>query len=272
MWHLKGRKTLKRLALVLLYAALPAAVFAHDTWLSAQHPATPPGSFVTLDLTSGMAFPSPETAIKPDRVARASVRLAGTTSEIKHRKAASKSLRFSERLLKPGIATFWVELAPKAIELKPAEAKEYLDEIGASPAIRRAWDVAGVSRRWREIYVKYAKAYVRVGSPVGDRSWAEPTGVALEIVPEQDPTSLRSGDELSVRVLLKGKAAASFPIGLVRAGDPQGTLTTTDASGRASFRLDSAGRWLLRGTDLHRSSKPETDWESAFTTLTFDVR
>jgi len=272
MEYIARLKSFRRLAPVLLCTVLPTAAFAHDTWLLAQTSVRPPGGSVTLDLTSGMAFPSLETAIKPDRVARASLRLGGTTSEIRDRKAASKSLQLSARLSKPGIATLWVELAPKSIELKPDQVKEYLDEIGASPEVRRAWEGAGASRRWREVYVKHAKTYVRVGEPAGDPSWAEPTGMALEVVPEQDPTSLRQGNELSVRVLRGGKPAASFPVGLVREGDPQGTLKTTDASGRARFRLDRAGRWLLRGTDLHRSSKPETDWESDFTTLTFVVR
>ena len=96
--------------------------------------------------------------------------------------------------------------------------------------------------------------------------------MALEIVPEKDPTALHSGDELPVRVLLHGKPFPSFPVGLVREGDPHGTLRRTDEAGRVTFRLDRAGRWLLRGTDLRRSSKPRTDWESDFTTLTFHVR
>jgi len=58
----------------------------------------------------------------------------------------------------------------------------------------------------------------------------------------------------------------------VREGDAHGTLKSTDAEGRVTFRLDRAGRWMLRGTDLRRSAKPQTDWESDFTTLTLVAR
>jgi hypothetical protein len=34
--------------------------------------------------------------------------------------------------------------------------------------------------------------------------------------------------------------------------------------------LDKSGRWLLRGTDLRKSTKPNLDWESDFTTLTVE--
>jgi uncharacterized GH25 family protein len=256
--------------LILPLASLPA--LAHDTWLLARSGAVAPGAAVTLDLTSGMAFPANESAIKSERIARAAVRLAGETSDLKDRSAAAKSLQFTARLAKPGVATLWVELAPKSIDLTAEQVKEYLDEIGASEALRRQWTEMPEPRRWRELYSKHAKAYVRVGEPAGDRSWAEPAGMGLEIVPEKDPTALRPGDELPVRVLRNGQPYANFAVGLVGPGNAHGVLKTTDGEGRATFVIPRAGRWLLRATDVRRSTKPEADWESDFTTLTFEVR
>lgn len=258
------------LAVLGIVSAIP--VLAHDTWLLARSSAVQPGASVVFDLTSGMAFPENETAIKPDRVARAGVRLAGSTSDLKDRRTAPKSLQFTARLSKPGVAVAWVELAPKSIDLKPNEVKEYLDEIGASEAVRRAWKEMPEPRRWRELYSKHAKAFVRVGQPGGDRSWAQPVGMGLEIVPEKDPTALRPGEDLPVRVLHQGRPFPSFAVGLVRQGDAHGVLKTTDGQGRVAFPIAKAGRWLLRATDVRRASKPEADWESDFTTLTFEVR
>jgi uncharacterized GH25 family protein len=257
---------------VILGLALPLPALAHDTWLLARSGAVAPGTAVTLDLTSGMAFPANETAIKPERISRAAVRLAGDTAELKDRSAAAKSLQFTARLAKPGVATLWVELAPKSIDLTPDQVKEYLDEIGATEAVRSAWQGMPEPRRWRELYSKHAKTYVRVGEPAEDRSWSEPVGMGLEIVPEKDPTALRPGEELPVRVLRNGQPFPSFAVGLVRQGDAHGVLKTTDGEGRASFPIGQAGRWLLRATDVRRSTKPEADWESDFATMTFEVR
>ena len=261
-----------KLPLALLALALTVPALAHDTWLLARSSVVQPGTPVVLDLTSGMAFPANETAIKPDRVARAGVRIAGSTSDLKDRRSAAKSLQFTVRLAKPGVAVAWVELAPKSIDLKPAQVKEYLDEIGASEAVRLAWKEMPEPRRWRELYSKYAKAYLRVGQPQEDRSWAEPVGMALEIVPEKDPTSLRPGEELPVRVLRQGQPLPTFAVGLVRQGDHHGLLKTTDGQGRVAFPIAKAGRWLLRATEVRRTARSEADWESDFTTLTFEVR
>ncbi len=247
---------------------------AHDTWLLAHRAKVAPGASVTLDLTSGMAFPGLETAIKPERVEHARRRLGGKVEEIERRLAGKRSLMFSTRLTTRGVAAVWVELMPKSIELKPAQVREYLDEIGAAEDVRQAW--AKGTKRWRELYTKHAKTYVRVGdasaSGADGASWAEAVGMKLEIVPEKDPTSLAAGDEFPVRVLRDGQPLADFPVGFVREGDKTGVNVKTDASGRVSFRVARAGRYMLRGTDLRASTQTAFDWESDFTTMTFEVR
>lgn len=258
-------------ATLLLLMALPASSLAHDTWLIPDHFVVTRDASVLLDLTSGMAFPALETSIKPDRVAAARCRLAGHTFEITTRSLEPRSLRFRTRLAEPGVATFWVELKPRALQLTAAQVREYLDEIDATVAIRKAWADAKKPRRWREVYTKHSKTFVRVGNERSDRLWAEPVGMRLEIVPEKDPTTLRAGDELPVRVLRDGAPMREFPLGLVFEKNSHGKTQKTDADGRATFRLDRKGRYLIRGTDLRKASQAGVDWESDFTTLTLSV-
>ena len=122
-------------------------------------------------------------------------------------------------------------------------------------------------QRWRELYTKHQKTFVRVGSPpADDRSWGEPVGVALEIVPESDPTMVRAGGQFAVRVLKNGKPFSGFALKAAAAGEANG-----ETEGRARFTIPNGGPWLLRGTDVRKSSRAEADWESDFTTLTFQA-
>jgi uncharacterized GH25 family protein len=254
-----------------LIVALASCAFAHDTWLIPDRFVVERDSVVNLDLTSGMAFPALDTSIKPERIDRALCRLAGHSFELKEYSAASKSLLFKARLSESGIATMWVELKPKSLVLTTKLVNEYLDEIGASELIRQQWAKAKRPRRWREVYTKHSKTFVRVGEPQSDRSWAEPVGMRLEIVPEKDPTALRVGEELAVRVLKNGAPLPGFSVGIVSTNDAKGNIRKTDAEGRATFRLDRGGRWLVRVTELRKSTQAGIDWESDSTTLTFQV-
>ncbi len=242
---------------------------AHDTWLLPSRFSVPRGTKVAFDLTSGMGFPTLDTAIKPERIDRAMCRLGGRAVALDGWTTAPKALHGATDFDAEGVAAVWCDLKPRSLELTPKQVAEYLDEIGAPAEVRNTWKMTQHPRRWRESYVKHAKTFVRVGAP--DGSWAEPVGMALEIVPEKDPTSLRPGDAFPVRVLEYGAPLADFAVGIVRAGQHHGRIARTDAAGRVVFTLDRAGKWMLRGTRLRPATQPDLDWESDFTTLTLEV-
>jgi len=275
---------MRRLPLTLsfaLVAVLLAAGLAqgHDTWLLPTRGTVPPGLSVVFDLTSGMAFPTNATAIEPARVGAARLRLGGRTETLPAPTKGARSLRYDVFLRQPGIATLWVELAPRTLELDEAEVRDYLAEIGAADSVRYRYLSQPIPRRWRERYAKHATTYVRVASPVRplpvhDSSWATPTGMAYELVPERDPTALHAGDMLVVRLVRRGAPVAGGTVGLTGPGatGSDALLRRTGADGRAAFVVPRSGRWLVRATDIRHASSPDLDWETDFATLTVVVR
>jgi uncharacterized GH25 family protein len=261
----------KRSVLCLLCIQLSISAFAHDTWLIPDRFSILPGATVTFDLTSGMAFPTLDVGPKRERVEAARCRLAGKTFDLTEFLAEPKALRIKSTVAEAGIATVWVKLPPRSIELKPEEVQHYFEEINPPQSVRDQWAAAKEPKRFREVYTKHPKTFLLVGEPKKDRSWAEPVGMFLEIVPAKDPTALRAGDDFPVLVLKDGKPLADFSLGIVAEGDEKGANGKTDAAGRVTFKLHKPGRWLLRGTDLRKATKQDIDWESDFTTLTVEV-
>jgi uncharacterized GH25 family protein len=256
----------------LILAGFALVAEAHDTWLLPASATSSRGRQITLDLTSGMSFPALDHAIASDRLARAAARLGGTVTEIAERRPAKGCLRLSHRFLTDGIATLWVETKPNPIELTTAQVEEYLAEIGAADTVGREWKALG-SPKWREVYTKHAKTFVRVGRPSkGDRSWVESTGMALELVPEDDPMALALGKDLRLRVVRNGQPLAGFPVGFVASGEQKDVLKKTDREGRVAFPLLRKGWILVRATHVQRTPGSDGEWESHFTTLTVKVR
>ena len=276
------------LTLVLALPMFAAVANAHDTWLLPSSLRTVVGRRVDFALTSGMAFPADDFAIKPARIAKASVRLGGRTTSLSGATSAPLALRYRWTPAVPGVATIAVALAPKALTLRGALIKEYLEEIDASPALRAQWTEPATTP-WREVYTKHAKTFVRVDRrgrsasgmpglqmPEGnDTSWATPAGLGLEIVPERDPTMVVAGDTLPVRVLYQGAPLADFSVGAemehAAAHAARLVFARTGADGRAMVPLSNPGRVLLKGTQLRRVHEADVDWRSDFTTLTIVV-
>jgi len=264
---MKRHRSLLAVATTLVMAL---AVSAHDTWLVPRVPTVQPGVDTSLVLTSGMSFPKIDTSINPDRVDVARCRLNDKVEELSERTTQPHALSLGVKFKDSGIATCWAELKPRQLELTPSQVEEYFKEIDATPAVRQAWGVMTGPKRWREVYVKHAKTFIAAGSKK-DNSWSEPVGMSLEIVPESDPTSLRASDDLVVRVVKDGRPFKDFRVGIVFEGNKDISFQTTDDNGRAKFRLERAGKYLLRATDLRQSTKPDLEWESDFTTLTIQT-
>ncbi len=263
------KRSLFFLCFAAAYAAAP--VFAHDAWLIADQMRVAAKTTVTLDLTSGVEFPKLDGAPKPENVPAASLRLDGKIVQISDKSAAANSLQFKTELAQAGVAAFWIKLPPRKLELKPEQVKMFNEEVNAPAELQQTYGNMPEPKHWRGTSMKNPKTFVRVGEPKNDTSWKEPVGLALEIVPEKDPTALRPGDEFPVRVLREGAPFAGFELNAVSEGDKKGETQKTDANGRATFRLTKAGRWLLKGVEAHKANSPDLDFEATSTTLTVEV-
>jgi len=267
-----ARMTSRALCFVLSLAcmlAVPAS--AHDTWLApARFRMTNPGP-VTLSLSSGMAFPQLDHSIAPDRVASATWQTERGRGEIAARSAAANALEL--RADAPaGITVYTVVLHPRASTLKRAQVREYIDHLGIPNAddVFAAWKTVEREETGYR-YIKYAKTFVRAGAADASRLWLQPAGMRLELVPQEDPTSVRAGRTLDVLLLDGGKPLGRYPVALVREGAKEVSTAVTDAEGRVRLTLPAAGRYMLRATTLEPSAASGAAWDVHFTTLTFDA-
>jgi hypothetical protein len=252
-------------ALLIAMTTAVTPVWAHDTWLLPARFRVEPGTAVIAEATSAMHFPRSETPVRPERLVRSGVRLGKETGALAPGSSTPTALSLRAVAASPGVAALWFESRPRTLDLKDDQVEEYLKEIGAWETVGAEWRRAG-RKPWRETYVKCAKTFVGVGHAQGDRSWATPVGLALELVPDSDPTTIRAGESLRLKLLRNGTAVAGQPVAAQRAGG-EPVLRQTDAEGGVLFALDHAGPWLVKATDIRRGAR-DGEWESWFTTLT----
>lgn len=260
------RLTCAALALAAVAAAMPAR--GHETWLATRSARLAAPGTLVLGVSSGMDFPRPDSPVDPALLKNAGVRLGTEHRPLEAVTVIGGSAILRGELPRPGIATAWIDLPPIALTLDPALIDVYLDEIRADAALRAVADrqrAATPPIPWRERYVKFSKTIVRVGAAADDRSWGEPIGGPIEIVPDDDPTALAKGAGFAVRVLKAGQPLAGLPIALMESGER--AWQRTDAAGRARFDVRTNGPWLVHCTELHAPAALDGEWRSWFATL-----
>lgn len=264
-----------RSMMVLLAGMAGSRVLAHDTWIAPDrfHVAAP--ARVTLSLTSGMEFPKLDHAIQKDRIAIAKLRTSGGDDvDLEASAPGPNALELVSQLKTPGVTVLWIVLHPRPSELKPEQAREYVEHLGLadSESVIAAWERKPEPKSLRYRYTKYAKTFVRVAGREARDNWTTPVGMRLELVPEDDPTRRRAGDSIHFVLLDRGRPLAKYPVFLVREGKNDPVSYTTDHQGKLRASLPGAGRYMLRAATLEASSVPDTEWDVHFTTVTFEVR
>ncbi len=123
---------------------------------------------------------------------------------------------------------------------------------------------------------KYAKAVFTVGQP-GGGTFSRVLGHPAEIVPLQDPSTLKKGDEFRVKVLFDGKPARTWVYGTFAGFSPEANTfaytTYTDDEGVAKIRLIEKGTWLLIVKEESAyADASECDKLTRAASLTFEIR
>ena len=257
---------------VCISLVLPA--LAHDTWLIPATFRGAPGQAVSVRLATSEAFPSSDAAASPDRIARFTSREAATTKPVTGYRAEGTFLIAEVTPTAAGHAIVVAETKPRAFVLEPKVFNEYLQHEELAAVIAARAQRGHTDSPGRERYRKIAKTILCVGTP-SDRAYEQPEGLWLEIIPQSSTCTLHLGASLAVQVLFEGKPlpGAHLAAGYEGVtGHSYPVWIVTDAQGRATVKFDRPGVWFVRTLHMVPAvNDPEADWQSAFSTLTFEV-
>ncbi len=227
---------------------------------------------MTIFANTGMDFPNSLSAVTADRVSQFVLVGKSVKENITGFKVEGNSLVTKYTFKESGTYLVGVALKPREIKLTAEEFNEYLLHDGL-PNIYEFRKKEGIlDKDAIEHYSKYPKTIIQVGKKL-DETPVKPLGLPVEIVPKVNPYELKLGDDLEVAILFRGKPlsgveiAWSFP----GKGEQFAGSKKTDKNGEAAIPLDKTGPYVIRLTHMEWVKKPTHEWESYWTSLTFEV-
>ncbi len=127
------------------------------------------------------------------------------------------------------------------------------------------------------MYLKSIKTFFSAEKP--SESYTKRLGHDIEIVPQVNPTTLKSGDKLQLSVFFQGKRKKGIKVfGIYQGFNPEKhsshpVKTTTVENGKAELKLDKSGTWLVGAK--HRVEEPSghnVDYASYKSYIMFQVK
>jgi uncharacterized GH25 family protein len=169
--------------------------------------------------------------------------------------------------------------SPSLFQLKIDKPGVYLVTAGIKPGI---FTTTPEGRKWankKEVqhplkctaYEIIAKTLIVAGK--NDRNLSTPTGQPIEVILLEDPSNLKIGDALPIKVLFEGKPLAGISLNAKYAGYDKETSddghghgpgekhypaeTKTDDQGEATITPETSGHWIIILS--HRTPYPDTE-------------
>ncbi len=248
----------------LLPLLITLSLQAHDLYLMPKDFRVKAGTPLLLSAHTGDSFPFSEQGVDPARLTT----IGGdeTTRWTILGKTTHAAVKPRE-----GGQYFAIFTKPRFLEMEPDKFLDYLKEEG----LNWQFDKARSSKtRSREMYAKYAKTYVVAGTP--DQAFSKPLGLKIEIVPLQDPSTLKAGDTLPIQLLFDGKPASDIQLEIATSPSPKAKSILeiagrTDANGRLNINVKNAGKVRLHAVHMLSVQQPTHDWESYWASLTLEA-
>lgn len=260
---------------------------AHDFWIEPDAFMPEPGTEVSVSLREGVEFKGNTLPYITEWFADFSRVTDAGREQVRSLLGSdpAASITVSEGSLLLGYQS-----AGNFVALEAEKFNAYLDEEGIAYLrdVRRARGED--DQPAPENFYRCAKALLQAGETKGEL-YKQHLGYTLELVPEADPYTLSAGDNLTFKVLLRGKPATGLLVQAFSRADPsQIEKVRVDVDGRATVALTSAGIWFVKAVSIEAidpdkkddyffvtsgpgagQARPGALWESFWASFLFEV-
>ena len=255
---------------LLLIASL---VSAHDLFLAA-HPffLETPGR-IQIAMNIAEAFPGKEERWRADKTARFWMVGDGITQTYPAKEEKNPTIT----LPKEGTYVIAWNATDSYIDIEGKEFNEYIEAEGYHNVAALRKQQGKENAGGRERYTRFLKTIAQVGNKFTD-DYGKRLGQKLEIIPLQNPYSIKLGAPLPVKLLFDGVPIVGIRMMATyntysKEHDVYAHTAETDSNGIANIPLSKKGLWMIRANHmLPLKDDPKADWQSFWTNCTFEVR
>jgi uncharacterized GH25 family protein len=255
--------------IVLLVAYL---VNAHEFWLQPKKYRYKSGEEVKVDFMVGESFTGEFWDLGRHKIEKIQLYRASGVTDLGKEVRSTKGNNLSAKADQEGTYLICLQSNPAYIEMEASAFNEYLKEDGLDDILNERKKQNLLTKPSREFYTRFAKLMVQVGEKKDD-TFKKVIGLRYEIVPDQNPYTLKTGDYLQCKVFFEGKPS---PHTLVKVWSRINTTTFlqniyTEKDGSIRFPISTTGEWMVSSVKMVKSEKEGADYHSLWASLTFGI-
>ena len=262
----------QKLLLTFIISLVVALTQAHEFWLQPKKFRYTVGEEMKVAFMVGESFTGEFWDLNRHKVERLDIQSLGMVKNLLKEVKQTAGGNLSYKFIKEGTHLLALESNSAYLELEGAKFNAYLKEDGMDEILDARTSANELDKPSKEYYKRFAKLLVQSGARTDD-TFRKRVGFRYEIVPLQNPYTLKSGDYLECRVLWEGKPS---PHSMVKIWSHAGNKTFlqdlyTEDDGTVKFPISSEGPWMVSSVKMVASEKEGADYESFWASFVFAI-
>ncbi len=263
---------MKRLSALIVVLVIASIVQAHEFWLQPAKFRFALGETIKLDFMVGESFTGEFWDLNKHKAEKMELHRLGGVRDLAKDVKPTQGNNLFFKADQEGTYLFSLQSNAAYIELEGEMFNDYLKEDGLDYILHERTKSGSLSKKSTEFYSRYAKALVQAGNKTDD-TYKKKLGLRYEIIPDQNPYTLKAGDHLQCRVLFEGKPAAHA---LVKVWNKVNDTTFlqniyTENDGTMRFPISASGPWMVSSVKMIHSEKDGAEYHSLWASLVFGI-
>jgi uncharacterized GH25 family protein len=266
------RRVNKRYTALVLLMLIVSVVAAQELWMQPLKFIYSLGERAKINFVTGENLIGEPVDLKKDQIEKFEYHRLFGVSDLKPTVTEGKKDHLDIELKEEGTHVLAMQSSFTFVESEADKFNTYLKENGLDD-VYAAREKAGASGKpGRESSAKYTKLLLQVGAKKDD-GYKMPIGFPIEIVPEQNPYSLKLGDNIRFKILWNKKPLFGARVKVWNRKEGLTTLQNiyTEQNGTMETRISSKGLWLVQVIYMVPSKDGQADWRSYCGSLVFGV-
>ncbi|MBS1557367.1 MAG: DUF4198 domain-containing protein [Bacteroidetes bacterium] len=263
---------MKKIYLTLLIVLAAAVAESHEFWLQPQKFKYKVGEDLTLRFMVGDHFEGEPWDLQKHKIEKLELHHLAKFSDLRSAVAPAQKEKLKYQFTEAGTHLVALQSDASFMESDAQKFNDYLKEDGLENVMALRKKTGTENTPAKELYTRFAKLLVQVGDKT-DATFKKKVGLRIEIIPQQNPYALKTGDYLQCLVLFDGKPAKNQ---LTKVWNKVGNTAIlqnmyTENDGMIKFPISSKGPWMVSSVTMIPSQKTGADWQSFWGSLLFGI-
>jgi uncharacterized GH25 family protein len=251
-----------------------SAVSAQELWLEPSKFFCKPGDSIKVAIKGGTDFLGQRwTRGNKTSVKSIAIYHLDYVSDLRSLMSETKDYDVSFSVQGEGTRMIGLQTDPSFRELDPDAFNSYLSDAALDDAYSQRQKTDALATPGRELYTNFARLLIQVGNKTDD-TFKKETGAVIEVIPQQNPYSLKVGDRVQFKIMYQGKPLFGCRVKVWNRNNYRTSVQNifTEQNGMIETHISNPGTWMVSVVKMIPSKDPQAEWQSFKASLVFGVK